>query len=147
MQDYPHHYHASAKGRVTGVVRVASPELPSLETTPPPEYDGDPGYWSPETLLVAAVADCFVLSFRAVARASALDWVDVSCEVEGTLEHIDRVTRFTRFDVRARLQINDPGNRDKAIRSLEKAEQVCLITNSMSAETTLHCDVEVADPA
>ena len=145
MQDYPHHYRVSATGGNAGVVRVASPQLPSLETTPPPEYGGDPGYWSPETLLTAAVADCFVLSFRAVARASKLEWADLTCEVEGTLERVDRVVRFTHFDVSASLRITDTDGRDKATRCLEKAEQACLITNSLTAPTTLHCKVDVTE--
>ncbi|TAN07637.1 MAG: OsmC family peroxiredoxin [Rhodanobacteraceae bacterium] len=147
MQEYPHHYRASATGRIQGAVRIASPQLPSLETAPPPEYGGDPGYWSPETLLVAAVADCFVLSFRAVARGSGLAWDELACDVEGTLERVDRVTRFTGFDLSARLRIADPDSRDKAMRCLEKAEQVCLITNSLTGGTTLHCQIDTAPPA
>jgi hypothetical protein len=33
----------------------------------PREFDGRGNQWSPESLLAAALADCFVLSFRAVA--------------------------------------------------------------------------------
>lgn len=147
MQDFPHHYMVSADSGNEGAVRVSSPQLPSLETMPPPEFGGEPGYWSPETLLSAAVADCFILSFRAVARASGLNWTTLECDVDGKLERVDRVTRFTHFDVRARLQITDPDARDKAVRALEKAEQVCLITQSLNAETTLHCEVEVVESA
>ncbi|MGA9341329.1 MAG: OsmC family protein [Rhodanobacteraceae bacterium] len=145
MQDYPHHYRACAAGGSSGAVRISSPQLPPLETTPPPEYGGDPGYWSPETLLVAAVADCFVLSFRAVAQASALEWDSVDCDVEGTLDRVERITRFTRFDLRARLRVTSPDSRNKAERCLEKAEQACLITNSLNAETMLHCQIDVAE--
>ncbi len=147
MQDFPHHYKVSAQSGREGVVRVSSPQLPSLETMPPPEFGGDPGYWSPETLLAAAVADCFILSFRAVARASGLEWETLDCDVNGKLERIDRATRFTHFDVRARLSITDPDARDKALRALEKSEKVCLITQSLNAETTLHCEVEIAESA
>jgi organic hydroperoxide reductase OsmC/OhrA len=30
--------------------------------------------WSPETSLVAAVADCFILTFRGVAQAAKFPW-------------------------------------------------------------------------
>lgn len=141
MQDYPHHYRVSAEGGIQGAVRISSPQLPTLDTTPPPEFGGDPGYWSPETLLVAAVADCFVLSFKAVASASSLEWVDLVCDVEGTLDRIDRVTKFTHFDIRAQLRIADPDNHNKATRCLDKAERACLITNSLTAETKLQCQI------
>ncbi len=114
---------------------------------PPPQYGGAPGYWSPETLLTAAVADCFVLTFRSVAQASKLEWESVSCAVEGTLERVDRIPWFTHFEINAELRIGDPDNRGKAERCLEKAERACLITASLKAETTLHFQVEVTDSA
>mgnify|MGYP003339189807 CR=1 FL=1 len=56
------------------------------------------------SLLCAAVADCFVLSFRAVARASKLDWTHLDCHVEGTLDRAEGTTRFTRYLTRATLR-------------------------------------------
>ncbi|MEO8746291.1 MAG: OsmC family protein [Rhodanobacter sp.] len=143
MEDLPHHYRASAATGTSGMVSISSPQLPTLESTPPPEYGGDPGYWSPETFLAAAIADCFVLSFRAVARASGLAWIDLVCDVEGTLDRVELVTRFTHFDISPRLRIGDAGSRDKAMRCLEKAEQTCLITSSLISATKLHCQVDV----
>ena len=144
MQDYPHHYRVSASGGREGSVSVSGAELPMLETNPPPEYNGPPGYWSPETLLVAAVADCFILSFRAVARASKLDWESLSCDVEGILDREARVTRFTRFIIKPNLTLSSDGDLSKAERCLEKAEQNCLITSSLNSEKELVIDIEIA---
>ena len=38
------------------------------------------------TLLIAAVADCFILTFRAVARASRFEWISLGCTVDGVLD-------------------------------------------------------------
>ena len=62
MHPYPHQYRASATGKPAGAVTVTSPQLPDIETAPPPEFDGPGGVWSPESLLCAAVADCFILT-------------------------------------------------------------------------------------
>lgn len=147
MHEFPHHYRVTAQSVREGVVQVSSPQLPTLDTMPPPEFGGEPGYWSPETLLAAAVADCFILSFRAVAQASRIEWDTLACDVDGTLERVDGVTRFTHFEVHARLRITDPEARDKAVRALEKSEKVCLITQSLNAKTTLDCQIEVAESA
>ena len=122
-----------------------SPGTASIESAPPVEFGGPGGLWSPETLLVAAVADCFVLSFRAIARASKLEWQTLSCDVEGVLEQVERQTRFTRFNQRVRLEIPVGVNTDKARRLLEKAEHACLITNSLSAEVHLEAEVVTCD--
>lgn len=143
MQDYPHHYVASAHGRSQGNVSVTGSELADLETNSPPEFGGPSGYWSPETLLLASVADCFILSFRAVARASGLEWSSLNCEVEGVLDKEDKTTRFTRFAIKPTLTLQNAGDRKKAEHCLEKAEHICLITNSLNAEKVLTANIEI----
>jgi uncharacterized OsmC-like protein len=96
-------------------------------------------------LLVGAVADCLILSFRATARAAKLEWESLRCKATGTLDKIERVTQFTGFDIHAELTIPAGGNVDKAKRLLEKAEHHCLITNSMKAESRLTSRVLVSD--
>lgn len=137
MHPYPHHYIVHARSETTGDVDVAAEGLPTLRTAPPAEFDGPGDRWSPETLLCAAVADCFILSFRAVARASRLDWDTLEARVEGKLDKIDGKTHFTQIVVHATLRVPAGGDQDRATRLLEKAEQVCLITNSLVAESRL----------
>ena len=144
MQDLPHHYQVTAVANVAGTVNLSSPGAPDLVSAPPAEFGGPGDQWSPESLLVAAVADCFILSFRAIARASRFEWDSLSCDVEGTLDRVDRVTQFTGFDVTATLHIPAGSDEAKAERLLEKAEQACLITNSLKAESHLEIKVHVS---
>lgn len=145
MQDYPHHYRVTANAAADANVEVTSPGLASIESAPPAEFGGPGDLWSPETLLAAAVANCFVLSFRAIARASKLEWTAVSCDVEAVLDREDRVTKFTEIHERVVLDVPAGTDPEKARRLLEKAEHVCLVTNSMTAKTTLEAEVRVAD--
>ena len=144
MQDFPHHYTVSAAAEPESSVTLKSSGLPDLATAGPPEFGGPGDVWSPETLLVGAVADCLVLSFRATARAGRLDWESLRCEVVGTLDKIERVTQFTGFDIHAELTVPAGSNTAKAERLLEKAEHHCLITNSLKAESRLKTRVLVS---
>jgi uncharacterized OsmC-like protein len=94
--------------------------------------------------LVAAVADCFILTFRAIARASKVSWASLKCEVTGTLERRDGTTQFTDFVINASLAVPQDTSEEKAHRLLEKAEAACLITNSLSGATHLNAVVAVA---
>jgi organic hydroperoxide reductase OsmC/OhrA len=143
MHSFPHQYRTDASAKPEGVVTVSAPGLPDLVTTPPPEFDGPEGYWSPETLLVAAVADCFILTFRGIAKASRFEWLHLDCEATGLLERVDRITRFTEFQVTAKLHLPAGSDVEKAERLLEKAEHGCLITNSFIAETKLTTEISV----
>jgi len=69
MQDYPHHYTAVASGGAEADVKVESENLPPLLTAPPIQFGGPGDRWSPETMLVGALANCFIFTFRAMARA------------------------------------------------------------------------------
>lgn len=147
MQDFPHRYSVAAVANVEGDVALESERLPSLSSAPPSEFGGPGDRWSPETLLVAAVADCFVLTFRAMAGMSRLPWTSLECAVMGTVDRVDRVTQFTAFVVRAALRVPAGTNEDQAQRLLAKAKQSCLITSSLKAESHLEAEVEVASPA
>ncbi len=136
-QPLPHRYHVQAVAAATGSVMVGSAGLPDIATQAPPEFGGPEGYWSPETLLAAAIADCYVLSFRAVARASRLEWQNLEVGVDALLEHVDGITRFTRVKVSPRLAIPPTVNEATAIGVLHKAKRTCLVTNSMNAECEL----------
>lgn len=144
MHPLPHLYTVSATCGAEGDVVLDGERLPSLPSDAPAEFDGPGDRWSPETLLVAAVADCYVLTFRAVARAAKLPWLSLRCEVEGTLDRIERATRFTAFRVRARLQVPPGTPEEQARRLMEKAEQACLVTNSLKAPAHLEATVEPA---
>jgi organic hydroperoxide reductase OsmC/OhrA len=141
MKPYPHHYTASAGARALGSVMICAPALPPIETAPPPEFDGPGGTWSPETLLCAAVADCFILTFRALARAAHFNWIALDCRVEGTLEHIGNTTQFTRFATAARLTVPPRADDTKARHLLGRAEHGCLIANSLRGERSLSMEV------
>jgi uncharacterized OsmC-like protein len=91
---------------------------------------------------VAAVADCFVLTFRGIAGLSRLPWTSLECGVTGTVDRVDRVTHFTELHVRARLIVPAGTNEDHARRLLVKAEETCLVTNSLKVPPQLETIVE-----
>jgi organic hydroperoxide reductase OsmC/OhrA len=141
MQELPHHYIVHAATQAEGnVMRMAFRDwcrrprlnLVALATS------------APEHLLVASLADCFALTFRAIARASKLSWYSLEASAEGLLERVDRVTRFTEFTLAATLTVPAASDVEKARRLLEKAEATCLITNSLSATTQLKTEIVVA---
>ena len=144
MHPFPHRYRTVAEAHPTGEVAIASPGLVSLATAPPREFGGPGDRWSPETLLVAAVADRLVLTFRGVARAARYDWTALECAVEGLLERPANDSRFTAFTIRARLEV--PAGADPRLgeQLLAKAERGCLISNSLSGAKALEAAVVVS---
>jgi uncharacterized OsmC-like protein len=141
--NFPHHYVVAAACRPEGVVRLSAAGVPELASQPPKQFGGPGDVWSPEDLLCAAVADCFCLSFRAIAAASKFSYNDLECEVTGTLDRVERAMLFTEFKVVARLTLPAGADADRGHKLLEKAEQTCLVTNSLKSAVHLEASVVV----
>ncbi len=141
MKPYPHIYQVSARGAVTGTVPVASQGVSDIQTAPPPEFDGPGDVWSPETLLVAAVANCFIFTFRAMSRAARFQWEQLECSVEGVLERVSGVTQFSKFSTRAKLTVKAGSDSAKAQELLQRAEKGCLVANSLRGERHLEAEI------
>ncbi len=143
MQAYPHHYVVAAEAETESNVQITSEGVVAIESAPPVEFDGPGDVWSPEDLLVASIADCLILTFRAIARANKLDWDSLRIETTGVLDKVDRVTQFTEFHTKATLRVPAGTDAAKCERLLDRAEQGCLVTSSLKADNHLEVTVEV----
>ena len=141
MEAFPHNYRVTANAQAKGNVALSSNGLPDLVTGPPAEFGGPGDIWSPETLFVGSISDCFILTFRAIAQASKLPWSLLECTAEGTLERIERSTKFTTINIKASVHVPAGTDVERVRRLLEKSEANCLITQSMNA--VVHLETEV----
>ena len=137
MLNLPHHYSIKVNGTPTGDLIASADHLPHLEISPPLEFGGPGDKWSPEDLLMAAVANCLVLSFRIIAEKSKLEWISIECISEGELNLVGGKMLFTKINSRVMLVILSEDDRAKAEKLLYRAEETCLISNSLSAELIL----------
>jgi peroxiredoxin-like protein len=147
-----HEYRVNAfrgDGR-NGVVH-AEGVLSCISFSAPPEFLGEPGRWTPEHFLVAAVASCFVSTFSGIAEKSRLEFASFNLDADGALGNEDGIWRFTEIKLRPVVTVLKEEDRDRAIRLLEKAEKSCLIARSLQFKVTLvpavKVEVELAVPA
>lgn len=143
-----HHYRVSARWtRARRGVTRAEGVPQELDFASPPEFQGEPGLWTPEHLITSAVATCFVATFRAIAEFSKFEAPGLEAAVEGILKKGESGYRFTRFYIRPVLTLAREEDRERGLRLLEKAEKACLISRSLSGEMVLEPKVEVAAPS
>ena len=144
MQKLPHRYSVVASASEKSTVTLGSPGLSDIESAAPAEFGGPGDLWSPETLFAAAVADCFLLTFRAIAKASSIGWDSLECSVDAELDRVEKTTKFTNLNLHVTLKVPADSNEDKCLRLLQRAEDSCLITNSINATSHLIAEVQVA---
>jgi organic hydroperoxide reductase OsmC/OhrA len=111
--------------------------VPELRSAPPLDYDGPGDAWSPEHLLLAAVETCFLFTFRAVAKASRIEFLSLDLTSEGTVDRRDGVTRFTEIVLRPRVAIPAGADRERALWAVHKSEKACLVSASLSTPIRL----------
>ena len=141
MKQFPHLYTSNSSCKPSGPVITKSRECPQLNVAEPEEFGGHSCEWSPEQLFVSTVANCLLLTFRAIANASKYDYIDLSCVAEGKLDRIDGINQFTHIKIEARLLIEQESDMQKGLRLLTKAENQCLIKNSISSEVNFANEV------
>jgi peroxiredoxin-like protein len=141
-----HEYRVNAfgAGGRNGVVH-AQGVLSSISFSAPPEFLGEPGRWTPEHFLVAAVASCFVSTFSGIAEKSRFEFVSLNLDAEGVLGNEDGIWRFTEIKLRPVVTILKEEDRDRVIRLLEKAEKSCLIARSLQCKVVLFPAVKVEE--
>jgi len=116
-----------------------------IEVATPPEFPGGiEGIWSPEHLYVASVSSCFMTSFTAVAEYSKLSFEELTVPATGVMSNESGKYEITEIILRPTLTISDESKKDKALRILQKAEEICLITRSIKTEVKLEPNIAIA---
>lgn len=141
MAQLLHQYFAQAESNNAGTVLVGSSSLPTIMTEPPKDFGGSGEHWSPEDLLMGAIADCFVLSFQSIATASNFIWERLICKAQGSLEQVGREIKFTHIVVQAELFLTSESGEKKAKMLLDKAKRTCFVSNSLNAEISLEINI------
>jgi len=115
----------------------------AIHFTAPPEFGGLEGRWTPEDLLLGAVASCYTTTFRALADYSELEYLDLGVEVEGTVCKAESGYSFSQIIIRSKLTISNSQEESRSMRLLHKAKAVCLVARALSIDAVFEATVSV----
>lgn len=123
------------------LLRLGAPEKPPLRVATPPEFkDGIAGIWSPEELLVGAVAACYELTLVAIAERRGVPLHTLEVDATGHLEHVPTGGYgFTVIELDVELA-TDPGFEAEAGEVARLAEEHCIVGGAL--EVPVHVRLE-----
>ena len=148
MKPLPHTYDISVSGGAESYAAASGAGLPAMSMAPPTEFGGPGDAWSPEHLLLTAVAACFVFTFRAVAHASNVRFDHIAVTAHGTVAKQAGAVRFTQIVLTPRISADASVDFDALRRCVDKAEDRCLVSASLSTPVRIEPDfVSIAAPA
>lgn len=124
------------------ITNVRSPDKPELTVATPPEFkNGVPGVWSPEDLLVAAVASCYTVTLVAVAEQRDLPLRELHVSGTGHLTgRDDGRFGFVAIELTVTILTDEPAL-DAIERTARYAERACMVT--MALDVPVHVEVIV----
>ena len=133
-----HHYKTSVKWDGGRIGTLSSETLDSFKVATPPEFPkGVPNTWSPEHLYVASLNTCLMTTFLAIAENSKLDFISFSCESKGKLEKVDGRFMISEVELMPEIKVKNERDKERAGRIIVKAEEHCLISNSVKTKIVL----------
>ena len=139
-----HKYHVVAwwsSGR-TGIAKSDSAPN-AIHFAAPPQFGGLEGRWTPEDLLMTALASCFTTTFHAIAGCSKFEYTDLAVEAEGIVSKTDPGYCFTEIVIRPSLTIPNEVQRERAISLLHKAKDLCLVSRALATAQEFEARVEI----
>ena len=116
----------------------------AIHFTAPSQFGGLEGRWTPEDLLMNALASCFTTTFHAIAGHSKLEYTDLAVEAEGTVSKTDTGYCFSEIVIRPNLKIASEVSRQRAISLLRKAKELCLVSRALATPQKFEIQVEIS---
>lgn len=109
----------------------------------PPQFGGLEGRWTPEDLLISAVASCFTTTFHAIAGSSKFDYTDLEVEAEGIVVKTETGYSFSEIVLRPNLTIPNEDSRERAISLLQKVKELCLVSRALATAQRFEIKIRI----
>jgi organic hydroperoxide reductase OsmC/OhrA len=139
---YPHHYDLDLTWTGGDFCDLTSGAR-TLKGGPPAQFDGtDETRWSPEHLILGALAQCLMATYFALNKRAGIETRSYTSKAEAVLDKTREGLVFTSFRVVVRLSV--PAARvEDALKQVEAAKKYCITSNALKTTPTVEA---VADP-
>jgi len=128
----------------TGIAKSSSAPN-AIHFTSPPAFGGLDGRWTPQDLLLCAVASCYTTTFRAIAENSKFEYTDLQVDVEAAISKTDAGYRFGEVCIRPKLTISRAQEQVRALTLLQKAETLCMISHALAIKQRFEPRVQIGE--
>lgn len=141
---FPHHYDALLTWPGDGPAALGSEGRPPIAGGAPPEFDGEPGRWSPEHLLLSSLNLCLQATFEALARKARLHVDSYKSQASATLGPVPGGLGFTYLALEIRI-VAQPGDETRVRDLMTTAKHHCIVARALNPP--VHMSVQVTSPA
>jgi organic hydroperoxide reductase OsmC/OhrA len=141
-----HHFKMRTVRQTVGRALVEAEGRPTFIGGAPPEFGGSGEVWSPEHLLIASAALCFLSTFEWFARRAEVHVAAMSVEADGEVDRIGSGLGFTQIRLLVHLHVG-AGETARTRELVERTERSCLVSRSLRAPVEIELDLQEAAAA
>ncbi|MER5865464.1 OsmC family protein [Kitasatospora sp. NPDC002040] len=106
--------------------------LPAIQGSADPAFHGDPSRWNPEQLLLAALAQCHLMSYLYFCAADGVVVTAYTDQPVGTLTRSGVSGQFSEAVLHPVVEVAEAGMVDRALALHTDANRACFIANSVN---------------
>lgn len=139
---FPHHYDEMLTWNGSGPAALGSEGRPTIAGGAPPEFDGEPGRWSPEHLLLASLNLCLQATFEAMVRRKGLKVASYRSHASATLAPVPHGIGFTYLSLEVEIGAR-PQDHERLRDALMAAKHHCIVARALNAP--VHLSVTLTD--
>jgi organic hydroperoxide reductase OsmC/OhrA len=130
----------------TGLAKSDS-ALNAIHFTAPPEFGGLEGRWTPEELLLSALAGCYTTTFWVIAGYAKFPFADLEVAVKGVIHKLGSGYGFREATLQPKLTILREDDRERGLDLLNRAKQLCLVARALAMEQKFEPKIEIGQPS
>lgn len=116
---------------------ASAPGKAPIAVSSAPEYAGNPALWNPEDLLGAALANCHMLTFLALAAKAKVEVLAYDGASESILDTVGKVTKVTEIRLSPVIRVAKGTSKAKVEDLFAKAHKYCFVANSIQSKVVM----------
>ena len=141
---FPHRYDLSLTWTGGDGCDLSSGARPVIRGGPPAQFDGtNETQWSPEHLVLAALAQCMMATYFALNKRAGIETKSYSSKAESVLDKTKEGLVFTSFKVTVSVKVAADKIED-ARRLVESSKKFCIVSNALKTTPSVEASVEAA---
>ena len=143
MESLPHHYSVVVNAKPDNHLQVSADHLPTLDVDAPSQFGGRAingrrrSYYWPRRRIA------LFYHFERLPLSRSWNGEAIRCTTDGVLDKVERTMQFTEIVTKVALTIDSEASRQKAETLLAKAEKICIVSNSLTAQKRLEIELIV----
>jgi len=134
-------YEATVVWKTEKEGRLRAGGNPEICVATPPDFGGPHNNWSPEQLLISAVAGCLMTSALYYLEKAGVGLRSYISNAIGTVDKTPEGLAFTRVRVEISITVADASHVEKARKAAARAEKSCPISRALQCFVEVHAVV------